>query len=95
MDMFEFERRKVTASDLEEELFREMLEYHPQQKDQYLSQSSYDIMALPLLVPPGTAELPEEDIEEERNEDSDQEAMEKMTIATNKTGVGVQLSPTP
>jgi mitogen-activated protein kinase 1/3 len=93
MELFEFERRKVTASDLEEELFREMLEYHPGHMEAYLAQSTYDIKALPLLVPVGGPESAEEDIEEERNEDSDQEAMEKMTIATNKTGV--QLSPTP
>jgi hypothetical protein len=60
----------------------------------YLKQSSYDITALPLVVPVGNTEPAEEDIEEERNEDSDQEANEKMTIATNKT-TGVQLAPTP
>jgi serine/threonine protein kinase len=95
MEMFEFERRKVSAADLEEELFREMLEYHPEHKDAYLAQSTYDIRNVQPLVALGSEVPAEEDIEEERNEDSDQEAMEKMTIATNANKVGVELSPTP
>jgi serine/threonine protein kinase len=94
MELFEFERRKVTAADLEEELFREMLEYHQDHMEPYLRTSSYDISALPLVVPNNAVVPAEEDIEEERNEDSDQEANEKMTIATNKT-TGVQLVATP
>ena len=92
MEMFEFERRKVSTADLEEELFREMLEYHPEQKAAYLAQSTYDIRKVEPLVPLGSDVPAEEDIEEERNEDSDEEAKEKMTIATNANKAGVELS---
>ena len=84
--------REVSAADLEEELFREMLEYHPEQKAAYLAQSTYDIRKVEPLVALGSDVPAEEDIEEERNEDSDEEAKEKMTIATNANKAGVELS---
>lgn len=53
---FEFERRKITAAALREEIFRESLWYHPdllQEFEQELreSGSSYDINDFRLLVP--------------------------------------------
>lgn len=72
---FEFERRRVGASDLQEELFREILEYHPEAKAAYMRMNDYDIRKIPLKVPQEDEvededpeqQLPDSDQEEEQN----------------------------
>jgi len=65
--MFEFERRAVSNFDLEEELFREMLEYHPDMKEAYVRQSSYDSKAIPLSVDGGESEESEDEDADSRD----------------------------
>jgi mitogen-activated protein kinase 1/3 len=60
-ELFEFERRVTDIQHLEEELFQEMLEYHPEGKERY--STDYRVTNLPLLVPDAEEEDKEEDIE--------------------------------
>jgi mitogen-activated protein kinase 1/3 len=89
-ELFEFERRRVTAVHLEEELYREMLEYHPTQKAEYLATSTYDIHSLPLLVEETTPA--EEDLDEERHEDSDAEERGNPMMKLNRDASGIAVA---
>jgi len=76
---FEFERRKMTAAALREEIFRETLLYHPSMYDQYSEElhesgSRYDICNYRLLMPgesPTTTEPPTTDDETHDEADDD------------------------
>jgi len=69
--LFEFERRRVGAQDLEEEVFREMLEFHPDSKAGYLATSSFNICDCPLIDPLPEGEEEEIDDQEHPQEDED------------------------
>jgi hypothetical protein len=56
---FEFDRRKVNMELLRDEMYREMLEYYPELRDQYLSENQLlDVLNCRLLEP---GETPHED----------------------------------
>jgi serine/threonine protein kinase len=70
---FEFERRKITAAALREEIFLEALEYHPSVKQKFLEEEArtgrkHDITSFRLLVP---GESLESDSDEDDDGDSD------------------------
>jgi serine/threonine protein kinase len=70
-EYFEYERRKVDGRALEEEIFRELLEYHPKARQAYLATApAHDIATYPMLpLAEFEDDNPENELPEEREDD--------------------------
>jgi serine/threonine protein kinase len=82
-ELFEYERRNVTAKSLEEEIYGELLEYHPAAKAEYLATNpTHDMTAFPLLPTPNTVD--EDDLEADLPQAEESENPILQTNVTNK-----------
>jgi mitogen-activated protein kinase 1/3 len=76
LEDFEFERRQVGSEELMEEMFKEILEYHPEAKANF--KSTYDVRNVPLNSGQEAEENP--GVDDERLPDSDEEDSQNPTM---------------